>query len=118
MQRHECNKWLFILIYNLIEFYSFQKLGDYKDMWEIKRVLENQGDAHTNLEIQSNSKLQSLILSATQSPRPPCFQIDARDMCDLIIPCSLYMFPYLFLAYSSSSPINGIDLPVPPLRNY
>jgi hypothetical protein len=30
MQRHECNKELFILIYNLIEFYSFQKSGRYK----------------------------------------------------------------------------------------
>jgi hypothetical protein len=36
----------------------------------------------------------------------------------LVIPCILYMLPYLFLVYSSSLHINGIALPLPPCRNY
>jgi hypothetical protein len=36
----------------------------------------------------------------------------------LIIPCILYMLPYLFPAYYSSPPINGIDLPLPPRHNH
>jgi hypothetical protein len=36
-------------------------------------------DAHIKVKIQSNSKLQSLILSPTQDSRPPCLQIDVQD---------------------------------------
>jgi hypothetical protein len=39
-------------------------------MWDIKRVLESQGDAHTKVEIQFNSEFQSLTLSPTQSLGP------------------------------------------------
>jgi hypothetical protein len=36
----------------------------------------------------------------------------------LIILCILYMLPYLFPTYSSSPPINGIALPLPPRHNH
>jgi hypothetical protein len=54
-----------------------------KDMWDIKRVLESQGNTHNKVKIQSNSELRSLTLSPTQSTRPPCLQIGARDTSDL-----------------------------------
>jgi hypothetical protein len=55
-----------------------------EDMWDIKRVLESQGNMHNKLEIQSNSELRSLTLSPTRSPEPPCLQIDAQDVSDLL----------------------------------
>jgi hypothetical protein len=36
-----------------------------EDMWDIKRVLESQGNTHNKVEVQSNSKSKSLILSPT-----------------------------------------------------
>jgi hypothetical protein len=39
-----------------------------EDMWDLKRVLKRQGDAHTKVEIQSNSKLHILILSQFRDP--------------------------------------------------
>jgi hypothetical protein len=54
-----------------------------EDMLDIKRVLENQGDAHTKLDIQSNSELRSLTSSTTQSSEPRCLQIDVQDAYDL-----------------------------------
>jgi hypothetical protein len=48
-----------------------------EDMWDIKRVLESQGNINNKVEIQSNSELQSLTSSLTRSPGPPCLQIDA-----------------------------------------
>jgi hypothetical protein len=42
-------------------------------------VLERQGDAHIKVEIQSNSKFQSLTSSPTQNPGPPWLQIDVQD---------------------------------------
>jgi hypothetical protein len=52
---------------------------DDEDEWDIKRVLERQGDVHIKVEIQSNSKFQSLTLSPTQSPGPPQLQIDVQE---------------------------------------
>jgi hypothetical protein len=49
-----------------------------------KRVLERQGDTHTKVEIQSNLKFQSLILSPTQSSGPTCLQINVHDAYDFI----------------------------------
>jgi hypothetical protein len=49
-----------------------------EDMWDIKSVLERQGDVHSKVEIQSNSKLQSLTLSQSQDSAPPCLQINAQ----------------------------------------
>jgi hypothetical protein len=40
------------------------------------------------------------------------------SMHGLIIPCILYMLPYLFPIYSSLPLINGIALPLPPHRNH
>jgi hypothetical protein len=54
-----------------------------EDLLDIKRVLENQGDAHTKLDIQSNSELRSLTSSTTQSSGPRCLQIDVQDAYDL-----------------------------------
>jgi hypothetical protein len=41
---------------------------DEEDEWDIKSVLERQGDAHIKVDIQSNSEFQSLTSSPTQSP--------------------------------------------------
>jgi hypothetical protein len=42
-------------------------------MWDIKKVLEIQGNTHNKVEVQSNlesnSESRSLTLSPTQSPR-------------------------------------------------
>jgi hypothetical protein len=53
-----------------------------EDMWDIKRVLESQGNMHSKVEVQSNSKSRSLISSPTQSPGPH-IQIDVQDASDL-----------------------------------
>jgi hypothetical protein len=42
-----------------------------EDEWEIKRVLERQGDAHIKVEIQFNLQFHSLTSSPTQSPGSP-----------------------------------------------
>jgi hypothetical protein len=52
---------------------------DEQDEWDIKRALERQGDAHIKVEIQSNSKFQSLTLSPTWSLGPPRLQIYVHD---------------------------------------
>jgi hypothetical protein len=39
-------------------------------------------------------------------------------MHNLIIPCILYMLPFVFLAYSSSPSINDIALPLPLHHNH
>jgi hypothetical protein len=44
-----------------------------EDMWDIKRLLESQGNMHNKVEIHFNLELWSLA----RSPRPPCLQIDA-----------------------------------------
>jgi hypothetical protein len=54
-----------------------------EDMWDIKRVLESQGDVHAKVEIQSKSGLQSLTSSQSWGPRPLCLQINAHDTYDL-----------------------------------
>jgi hypothetical protein len=54
-----------------------------EDMWDIKRVMRSQGNLHNKVEIQCNSELWSLTLSSTQSPGPPCLQIDSQDVSDL-----------------------------------
>jgi hypothetical protein len=50
-----------------------------EDMWDVKSTLESQGDAHAKVESESNSELQSLTSSPTQSPGPPCLQIGAPE---------------------------------------
>jgi hypothetical protein len=52
-------------------------------MWDIKRVLESQGNMHNKVEVQANAESRSLTLSPTQSPGPPCLQIDVQDTNDL-----------------------------------
>jgi hypothetical protein len=51
--------------------------------WDIKWVLESQGNMHKKVEVQSNSESRSLILSPTRSPGSPCLQIDIQDASDL-----------------------------------
>jgi hypothetical protein len=45
-----------------------------EDKWSIKKMLESQGDVHEKVANQSNSEL--LSSSPTQSPGPPCIEID------------------------------------------
>jgi hypothetical protein len=47
-----------------------------EDKWSIMKVLDSQGDVHEKVANQSNSKLSSS--SSTQSPVPPCIQIDVQ----------------------------------------
>jgi hypothetical protein len=54
-----------------------------EDIWDIKRVLESQGNMHNMVEIHSNLELWSLTLSPTRSLGPPCLQIDVHDASDL-----------------------------------
>jgi hypothetical protein len=54
-----------------------------EDMWDIKRVLGSQGDAHTKVENQSKLELQSLTLSQSWGLGPHCLQIDTQDAYDL-----------------------------------
>jgi hypothetical protein len=54
-----------------------------EDIWDIKKVLEVQGNVHNTVEVQANSESRSLTLSPTQSLGPPCLQIDAHDASDL-----------------------------------
>jgi hypothetical protein len=50
-----------------------------EDMWDIKMVLEIQGNAQDKVEVQANSESRSLTSSPTRSPGPPCLQIDVQD---------------------------------------
>jgi hypothetical protein len=54
-----------------------------EDMWDIKKVLEIQGNTHNKVEVQAISKSRSLTSSPTQSPGPPCLQIDVPDVSNL-----------------------------------
>jgi hypothetical protein len=45
-----------------------------EDKWDINKVVESQKDMHYKVVNQSNSELPSS--SPTQSPGPPCIQID------------------------------------------
>ena len=59
-----------------------------EDKWNIKKVLESQGDVHKKVANQSNSEL--LSLSPTQSPGPPRIQIDVQIAYDLHFGRSTY----------------------------
>jgi hypothetical protein len=59
------------------------RADDEEDEWDIKRMLERQGDVHINVEIQANSEFRSLTSSPTRSPRPHCLQIDVQDTSNL-----------------------------------
>jgi hypothetical protein len=54
-----------------------------EDMWDIKRVLESQGNMHNKMEVQANLESRSLTSSPTQSLEPPHLQIDVQDVSDL-----------------------------------
>jgi hypothetical protein len=54
-----------------------------EDKWDIKRVLERQGNTHNKVEVQANSESRSLTLSPTRSSGPPCPQIHVWDASDL-----------------------------------
>jgi hypothetical protein len=47
-----------------------------ENMQDIKKVLESQGNMHNMVAVQGNSESRSMTSSSTQSPRPPCLQID------------------------------------------
>jgi hypothetical protein len=63
-----------------------------EDKWSIKKVLESQEDVHERVANQSNSELPSL--SPTQSPGPPCIQIDTQIAYNLHFGCSTYARKY------------------------
>jgi hypothetical protein len=54
-----------------------------ENMQDIKKVLESQGNTYNVVDVQANSEYRSLSSSLTQSPRPPCLQIDIQDASDL-----------------------------------
>jgi hypothetical protein len=54
-----------------------------EDMWDIKKVLESQGNTHNKVEVQANSESRSLASCPSRSPGPPCLQIDIQDTSDL-----------------------------------
>jgi hypothetical protein len=54
-----------------------------ENMWNIKKVLESQGNMHNMVEVQANSESKSLTSSLTRSLGPPCLQIDVQDVSDL-----------------------------------
>jgi hypothetical protein len=56
----------------------------------INKALERQGDAHIEVEIQSNSEFHSLTLSPTQSPRPLYLHIDVQEAYKIGFVCSTY----------------------------
>jgi hypothetical protein len=53
------------------------------NMWDIKKVLESQGNMHNMVEVQPNSESRSLTSSPTRSPRPPYLQINVQEASDL-----------------------------------
>jgi hypothetical protein len=67
----------------MIELLLGTKEGIMEDMWDIKRVLESQGNMHNKVEVLSNLMSRSLISSPTQSVGPPCLQIDVQDVSDV-----------------------------------
>jgi hypothetical protein len=75
-----------------------------KNMWDIKKVLEIQGNMHNMVEIQANLESISLTLSPTQSLEPPYLQIDVQDASDLWFWWSTYARKY-----------KEITFPMPPI---
>jgi hypothetical protein len=61
-----------------------------EDVRGTKDVLEIPRDAHTKVEIQSNSKYKSLTSSPTQNSIPPCLQIGVQDAYDFWFGWSIY----------------------------
>jgi hypothetical protein len=59
-----------------------------EDKWNIKKVLESQGDVHEKVANQSNSEL--LSLSPTRSSGPPHIQIEVQIAYDLRFGRSTY----------------------------
>jgi hypothetical protein len=75
-----------------------------EDKWNIKMVLESQGDVHEKVVNQSNLELPSS--SPTPSPGPPCIQIDVQIAYDLHFEGSTYerkakeiIFPMELVSY-------------------
>jgi hypothetical protein len=59
-----------------------------EDKWNIKKVLESQGDVHEKVANQSNSELSSL--SPTRSSGPPHIQTDVQIAYNLHFGHSIY----------------------------
>jgi hypothetical protein len=54
-----------------------------EDMWDIKKVLEIQGNMHNKVEVEANLESRCLTSSPTWSPGLPCLQLDVQDASDL-----------------------------------
>jgi hypothetical protein len=61
-----------------------------ENMWDIKKVLESQGNTHNMVEVQANSESRSLTSSPTRSTGPPSLEIDIHDASDLRFGLSTY----------------------------
>jgi phage gp29-like protein len=54
-----------------------------ENMWDIKKVMESQGNMHNMVEVQANSESRSLTSTPTRSLGLPYLQIDVQDASDL-----------------------------------
>jgi hypothetical protein len=54
-----------------------------ENMWDIKKVLESQGNTHNMVEVQANLESRSLTSSPTQSPEPPYLEINIHGASNL-----------------------------------
>jgi hypothetical protein len=54
-----------------------------KNMQDIKKVLESQGNTYNMVEVQANLESRSLNLSPTQSPGAPYLQIVVQNASNL-----------------------------------
>jgi hypothetical protein len=61
-----------------------------ENIWDINKMVESQGNTHNMVEVQADSESRNLTSSPTQSPRPPCLQIDVQDVSDLRFGWSTY----------------------------
>jgi hypothetical protein len=65
-------------------------VDDEDDVGEIVRGVEDQQGHPIQVGDQSNSEFHSLSLNLTQSPGPPCIQIDAQDAYEIRFGHSTY----------------------------
>jgi hypothetical protein len=69
----------YLMIYLLLRI----KEWTLEDIWDIKRVMESQGDMHNKVEVQANLESRSLTSSPTRSTGSTCLQINVQDAFDL-----------------------------------
>jgi hypothetical protein len=80
-----------------------------------KSDLATSGFLHSIKFLNTACRCVTCLLLHSRHNYSPLFHLSMHDP---TIPCILYMLPYLFPTYFSSSPIYDIDLPFPPRRNH